>query len=185
MVHYDGTVRNSLGDVIQFVYGEDGMDGAFIEHQKIDTFGLDNEAFEHNHRVDVADCKSGFLPNTLQIGVDDSSLELQIKLDEEYNELLNDHHLLRELIFPQADGLMPHYLPVNLHRIIQNATQIFHIDKQKSSDLEPAYIVEAGQQLDNRLAVVVGDDPLRGKFKPTHRSRFACTCAPDGGRCCS
>ncbi|KAG2066729.1 DNA-directed RNA polymerase II, subunit 1 [Suillus decipiens] len=160
MVHYDGTVRNSLGDLIQFVYGEDGMDGAFIERQKIETFGLDNEAFEHNYRVDVTDGKSGFLPNTLQIGVDDSSLELQMKLDEEYNELLNDRRLLREFIFPQADGLNPHYLPVNLHRIIQNATQIFHIDKRKPSDLEPAYIVEAVQQLNNRLAVVVGDDPL-------------------------
>jgi DNA-directed RNA polymerase II subunit RPB1 len=50
MVHYDGTVRNSLGDLIQFVYGEDGMGGAFIERQKIDTFGLDNEAFEHKCR---------------------------------------------------------------------------------------------------------------------------------------
>ena len=49
---------------------------------------------------------------------------------------------------------------VNLHRIIQNATQIFHIDKRKTSDLEPAYIVEAVQQLNNRLAVVVEDDPL-------------------------
>ncbi|KAG1741771.1 DNA-directed RNA polymerase II, subunit 1 [Suillus paluster] len=150
MVHYDGT----------FVYGEDGMDGAFIERQKIETFGLDNEAFEHNYRVDVTDGKNGFLPNTLQIGVDDSSMELQMKLDEEYNELLNDRRLLREFIFPQADGLTPHYLPVNLHRIIQNASQIFHIDKRKPSDLEPAYIVEAVQQLNSRLAVVVGDDPL-------------------------
>jgi len=65
MVHYDSTVRNSLGDLIQFVCGEDCMDGAFIERQKIDTFGLDNEAFEHNYCVDVTDGKSGFLPNTL------------------------------------------------------------------------------------------------------------------------
>ena len=63
------------------MYGEDGMDGAFIERQKIETFGLDNEAFEHNYRVDVTDGKNGFLPNTLQIGVDDSSLELQMKLE--------------------------------------------------------------------------------------------------------
>jgi hypothetical protein len=40
MVHCDGTVCNSLGDLIQFVYGEDGMDEAFIECQKIETFGL-------------------------------------------------------------------------------------------------------------------------------------------------
>jgi DNA-directed RNA polymerase II subunit RPB1 len=31
MVCYDGAVRNSREDIIQFVYGEDGMDGAFIE----------------------------------------------------------------------------------------------------------------------------------------------------------
>ncbi|KIM72245.1 hypothetical protein PILCRDRAFT_16304 [Piloderma croceum F 1598] len=37
MVCYDGTVRNSLGDLIQFVYGEDSMDGAFIKRQNIDT----------------------------------------------------------------------------------------------------------------------------------------------------
>lgn len=30
---YDGTVRNSAGDVVQFLYGEDGMDGVRIESQ--------------------------------------------------------------------------------------------------------------------------------------------------------
>ena len=35
MVHYDSTVRNSLGDLIQFIYGEDEMDGAFIKRQRL------------------------------------------------------------------------------------------------------------------------------------------------------
>jgi DNA-directed RNA polymerase II subunit RPB1 len=34
MVCYDGTVRKSLGDLNQFLYGEGGMDGAYIEWQK-------------------------------------------------------------------------------------------------------------------------------------------------------
>ena len=58
---YDGTVRNSLGDLVQFIYGEDGMDGAFIERQNIDTFGLNHKEFEHNYRVDVTDPSGGFL----------------------------------------------------------------------------------------------------------------------------
>lgn len=53
MVCYDGTVRNSLGDLIQWIYGEDGMDGAYIEKQTIETFGLNDREFEHNSRVDV------------------------------------------------------------------------------------------------------------------------------------
>jgi DNA-directed RNA polymerase II subunit RPB1 len=55
MVRYDGTIRNSLGDLIQFIYGKDGMDGAFVERQSIDTFSLNNKEFEHNYRVDVTD----------------------------------------------------------------------------------------------------------------------------------
>ncbi|KIJ58730.1 hypothetical protein HYDPIDRAFT_163162 [Hydnomerulius pinastri MD-312] len=160
MVCYDGTVRNSLGDLIQFIYGEDGMDGAFIERQKIDTFGLSDKEFEHNYRVDVTDKEGGFLPGVLQIGIDDSSLELQVKLDEEYTRLVQDRQELRGFVFPRADGLTPHYLPVNLHRIIQNAVQIFHIDRRKPSDLEPAYIVDAVQQLTDRLVAILGNDEL-------------------------
>ncbi|KAI6107391.1 DNA-directed RNA polymerase II, subunit 1 [Pisolithus croceorrhizus] len=124
MVCYDGT----------FVYGEDGMDGAFIERQRIDTFGLSNREFEHKYR--------GFLPGVLQIGIDDSSLELQAKLDEEYARLVQDRRELRTLT--------PHYMPVNLHRIIQNAP----------SDLEPSYIIDAVHQLTGRLLAVLGDDEL-------------------------
>ena len=37
MVRYDTTVRNSLGEIIQFLYGEDGMAAEFIE-----TFNFSN-----------------------------------------------------------------------------------------------------------------------------------------------
>ncbi|KAH8111472.1 beta and beta-prime subunits of DNA dependent RNA-polymerase [Phellopilus nigrolimitatus] len=159
-VCYDGTVRNSLGDLIQFVYGEDGMDGAFIERQTIKTFGINDREFEHRYRVDVTDPKGGFLPGALQVGIDDSSLELQQKLDEEYERLCEDRRLLRYFIFPGRDNSTAHYLPVNLNRIVQNATQIFHIDRRKPSDLEPTYIIGQVQQLAERLIVVRGDDPL-------------------------
>ncbi|KAG1860031.1 hypothetical protein F4604DRAFT_1588642, partial [Suillus subluteus] len=33
------------------------------------------------------------------------------------------------------------YISVNLHHIIQNIVQIFHINNQKSSDLELAYSI--------------------------------------------
>jgi len=35
MVCYNGTVCNSLGDLIQFVYSEDGMDGPFIKQKTL------------------------------------------------------------------------------------------------------------------------------------------------------
>ncbi|CAK5279790.1 unnamed protein product [Mycena citricolor] len=172
MVCYDGTVRNSLGDLIQFVYGEDGMDGAFIEKQNIDTFSIDEATFEHNYRVDVTGEKGGYLPGVLQVGVDDSSLELQAKLDEEFDRLSTDRRMLRGFVFPRADPTTNFYLPVNLYRIIQNATQIFHIDRRKPSDLEPAYIVDAVHGLGERLIIVRGDDPLSREAQDNAVLRF-------------
>ncbi|KIJ45198.1 hypothetical protein M422DRAFT_251383 [Sphaerobolus stellatus SS14] len=160
MVHYDGTVRNSLGDLLQFTYGEDGMDGAFIEQQSVEIYHLTDKVFERRYRVDVTEASKGFLPGILQVGLDDSSLELQRKLDEEWKQLCEDRKQLREFIFRSRSPNLPHYLPVNLRRIVQNAQQIFHIDFRKPSDLPPAYIVDALKELSQRLIVVRGDDPI-------------------------
>ncbi|KAK7040592.1 DNA-directed RNA polymerase subunit [Favolaschia claudopus] len=172
MVCYDGTVRNSLGDLIQFVYGEDGMDGAFIEKQNVDTFACSDAAFRHDYKVDVTDGKSGFAHGVLQLGLDDNSLELQAKLDEEYAQLLEDRQLMRSFIFPRAEPNMNFYLPVNLLRVIQNAGQIFHIDHRQPSDLEPAYIIDSVRELGERLIVVRGDDPLSRKAQQDAVLRF-------------
>ena len=51
-VKYDTTVRNAAGEVIEFVYGEDGMDAVYIERQLLDTLRLDNDTFEQRYRVD-------------------------------------------------------------------------------------------------------------------------------------
>jgi DNA-directed RNA polymerase II subunit RPB1 len=52
MVKYDGTVRNSMGDVIQFLYGEDGMDAVWIETQKLDYLRFTERKFESVFRHD-------------------------------------------------------------------------------------------------------------------------------------
>ena len=42
-------VRNSLGDLVQWIYGKDGMDGAYIKKQTTEMFGLNDCEFEHNY----------------------------------------------------------------------------------------------------------------------------------------
>ncbi|KAF9486924.1 beta and beta-prime subunits of DNA dependent RNA-polymerase, partial [Pleurotus eryngii] len=115
-----------------FVHGEDGIDGAFIEKQNIATFGVNLVQFKHDYHVDVVDPTGGFLLGVLQVGVDDSFLKLQAKLDEEFAQLRVDRKLLREFVFPRV-------VPGSA----QMLGQIFDIDRRKPSDLEPAYIVDA------------------------------------------
>lgn len=93
-------------------------------------------------------------------GLDDSSLELQVKLDEEFAQLSEDHCMLRDSIFPRQDPANAHYLPVNLQCIVQNTIQIIHIDRRKLSDLEPTHIIDSICELCDRLIVVHSDDAL-------------------------
>ena len=40
LCRYDGTVRTASGSVVQFLYGEDGMDGTAIESQKLENLRM-------------------------------------------------------------------------------------------------------------------------------------------------
>ncbi|KAH9466080.1 hypothetical protein MJO29_007760 [Puccinia striiformis f. sp. tritici] len=158
MVTYDGTVRNSLGDIVQFVYGEDGVDGGTVEYQNLDSVRLSNDKFDRKFRVDVTDPRHDYKAGVLQVGLNDSSLSLQSILDAEWKQLCEDRETLRKFIFTDGNGRKP--LPVNIRRIIQNAQQIFHIDFRKPSDLPPQEIIQMVNDLCDRLIVVRGDDAL-------------------------
>src|ERR1700761_4589545 len=71
--------------------------------------------------------------------------------------------MLCNSIFHGSDGTRVIRLPVSLWRIINNAIQIFHINRRKPSDLEPAHIVEAVRSLFQRLVIVHGDDSFSQK----------------------
>jgi DNA-directed RNA polymerase II subunit RPB1 len=90
---YDGTVRNSLGDILRFVYGEEGMDGTYIKQQKIDSYHMSDRAFYDKFCVNVIgaeDENTGFREGVLQVGLDVSTLELQRELDREWEQLFED-----------------------------------------------------------------------------------------------
>ncbi|WVO23015.1 DNA-directed RNA polymerase II subunit RPB1 [Cryptococcus decagattii] len=156
-VAYDGTVRNSVNEVVQFLYGEDGMDGAAMEKQSLDIIRLSDRAFEKRYKIDVLGA-NGFSKGVLQAGIDQSSISLQKLLDEEFAQISDDRHILRSEIY--QDGTPGHPLPVNIQRVIQNSQQIFHIDPRVPSDLDPVYLLEQREALAERLLVVRGDDKL-------------------------
>ena len=48
MVAYDGTVRTSKQELVQFLYGEDGMAGEQIEDLSLDLVKLSNKQLTEN-----------------------------------------------------------------------------------------------------------------------------------------
>ncbi|KAJ1927103.1 DNA-directed RNA polymerase II core subunit rpo21 [Tieghemiomyces parasiticus] len=167
MVNYDGTVRNSLGHVLQFCYGEDGMDGTHIERQKMDLIAMEDRAFERTYRVDIMDRERGqlFRPGTLEFAVlkdMEGDERTQAALDREYSQLAEDRRALRAFMCVKdiQDSNTTKPLPVNITRLVKNAQQIFRIDSRRPSNLHPLQIIESVQRLCERLIVVRGQDKL-------------------------
>ncbi|KAL7317088.1 DNA-directed RNA polymerase II core subunit rpo21 [Mucor circinelloides] len=159
MVKYDGTVRNSLGDIIEFCYGEDGMDAMSVESQKFFSLKCNEQEFEKRYKIDVMN--KGFRKGALNYNVLKSiegSETAQSYLDHEFHQLSEDRQKLRTIIFKNGDDKWP--LPVNLSRLITNSQQIFHLDPRKPSDIHPLQIVDGINALAQRLLVVRGSDKI-------------------------
>ncbi|KAJ2725253.1 DNA-directed RNA polymerase II core subunit rpo21 [Coemansia sp. Benny D115] len=162
MCQYDGTVRNSLGQVVQFVYGEDGMDGCSIESQTLLSVRMSNATFEKTYRVNVMDHGSIFRPGSLEFSIlknIEGNEAVQRVLDEEYAQLSNDRDIVRDFIV--TDGVDRMELPLNIERLIIIAQQTFNIDLRKPSNLNPVEIVNLVNSLTHsRLLVIRGEDNL-------------------------
>jgi DNA-directed RNA polymerase II subunit RPB1 len=158
---YDGTVRNSLGDIIQFVYGEDGLDGIHIEKQRVDHINMATAAFEDRYRLDVMDesLSAGAL-DMLEYGKElASDPVVQELLDAEYDQLLTDRKVVRDINARKKDEEMMQ-LPLNVIRIIDTAKKLFKLDDTQRSDLTPKDVIPAVQSLVERMTVVRGADPI-------------------------
>ncbi|CAN6481632.1 unnamed protein product [Victoria cruziana] len=159
MVKYDGTVRNSLGDVIQFLYGEDGMDAVWIESQKLDSLKMKKTEFDKVFRFEFDD--ENWDPSYLQPDfVEDLKTikELQDVFHAEVQKLEGDRRQLATEIATTGDNSWP--MPVNLKRLIWNAQKTFKVDLRRPSDMHPMEIVEAVDKLQERLKVVPGEDAM-------------------------
>jgi DNA-directed RNA polymerase II subunit RPB1 len=97
---YDGTVRNALGDIIQFTYGEDGMDGGKVEKQKLPSMTMSNDQFRRKYKVDLAE-PVVFKPGCLEHAILQDLIVTpgcQERLDKEYATLLEDRETLRTVM---------------------------------------------------------------------------------------
>ena len=55
VISYDGTVRNSNRQLVQLSYGEDGMDGAFMEFQQLPGIKPSHASFKRRFYFDCSD----------------------------------------------------------------------------------------------------------------------------------
>lgn len=175
-VKYDGTVRDSRGNVMQFIYGEDGLDGAHIEKQTVKLITSSDKVFEKDYKVDLinGDVRQwqGRLVQAQQL-IGDS--ELQNLFDEEFAKLQDARAFMRSIRANSSEGTEDAFqLPLNVSRIVRSAMQAFKIRHGDPTDLDPRYALNAVNQLMDRLPVIRGDDELSREAQDNATLLFRC-----------
>ncbi|KAI5467275.1 hypothetical protein BGZ63DRAFT_418992 [Mariannaea sp. PMI_226] len=177
---YDGTVRNSLGDIVQFLYGEDGLDAMCIEKQKLGILNMSDDAFRQKYRLDLANPPEWF-KNDYEYGNeltgDKPSMAL---LDAEWEALLQDRRAVRVINKAKMDEEMMQ-LPLNIGRVIESAKRVFNVKANDRSNLRPSDVIVAVQDMLDKIKIVRGGDAISLEadanatilFKALVRSRLA------------
>jgi DNA-directed RNA polymerase II subunit RPB1 len=170
MVHYDGTVRNAEGHIIQFLYGEDGMSGEYTEFQVIPILKLSDKKFDKKYKFHPDNPGMIMRGNTLVPYLEHKAREdivndheLITLLKEEYDELVKARMELRKVAWSRGRELSAEgkfVLPVNFNRIILRAQRNFQVDTSEPTDLHPKMVILAVKRLLSELIVVKGDDKL-------------------------
>ena len=138
-VSSDLSVRNASGNILQFLYGEDGMDYNKIETQSLDLLKFSYEELEKFHKFMDSD-KWPEMITKKTITEMKKTKTWKKDLSNYFDMILEDQDILREGVFSNYVDTIVYY-PMNLFRLINNAKTMFHIAGSNLSDLNPIYVI--------------------------------------------
>ena len=139
-VGFDLSVRNANGNIIQFLYGEDGMHYGKIENQFLDHFKSDYNKLMRDHKFAVNEDYTVFMTKKA-VGEMKGVKNYGKVLAGYFEQIHQDNILLRSKIFVNYPDITIKY-PVNLFRLIHNIKGTFSISNTSLSDLNPLYVID-------------------------------------------
>ena len=148
-IAYDLTVRNSQAGILQFVYGEDGLDASFLENQDLKLARMSDREMEIAFRVNP-DSPCTKLDKNGNVFLNFSNREIikkeEILLIQEFSQLLKDREDLREILADTNDTYSP--LPINMDRILWNACNLFSNDTSRIQ-IKPSQLIDSIKKVEN------------------------------------
>ena len=150
-IHYDNTVRTAIGSIIQYIYGEDGMDGCKIEVQFINT--IDKELLEIDQEYNLKSTDNASIHMTKE-AFDSINSNTYKKCNKHFEEMLEDKEFLIKYVFNGEKKKFINY-PIPFDRIINNANKRLEsigVNAFKT-DLKPDYVLTTIDKLKNELFI--------------------------------
>lgn len=170
---YDGTVRNADGELIQLIYGEDGLDGARIEGNQVFPIAhMNNTELKNTYRYEyeedgrfTSEVGGNYMVPEVKrlLALNPENVRI---LQAEFDQLAHDRETARKILDVDELTKMKVNLPVNVGREIHNAIVTMGT-RSEVSNLNPIKVVHAVRNLQEDLMKLFPSyhrDPATGGF---------------------
>ena len=139
-VGYDMTVRNNKERIVQFAYGDDGVDTVRVENQFIPIVRMTLDEIYAHYYVSTNDDKDGVLmtvfTKTAVTRMKKSVKELEMKTKYYTDMMIDKRDEIVKNVFKMRDNNNV-YMPVCFTHIINNVQGMQHITKNSMVDITP------------------------------------------------
>lgn len=139
-VGYDMTVRNNKERIVQFAYGDDGVDTVRVENQFIPVVKMTLDEIYAHYYVSTNDDKDGVLmtvfTKTAVTRMKKSVKELEMKTKYYTDVMIEKRDEIVKNVFKMRDNNNVH-MPVCFTHIINNVQGMQHITKNSMVDITP------------------------------------------------
>lgn len=156
-INYDYTVRNASGSIIQFLYGEDGMDSIKIESQPVPYIDLSPDMIRDEYLIqpDLRDIKIFLYPNVYDSLKASTSFHEQMAAHVQ--DLIDDREFLITQLFKGVYETSIMY-PISFARLIHNMkASVNKYSEPFITDLDPRYVLKCIDDLHADIRVTANN----------------------------
>jgi DNA-directed RNA polymerase beta' subunit len=139
-VQYDGSVRDSRMNIVQFKYGEDGINATKIESANLGLAKLSDVEIQRDYGMQAAEVP---LANGVLRGEDAGALKVFA------DQVIQDRKMLVEGVQRSKQDVAL-FASVNIDRVLTNVITSFRLDKKAPTDLTPLYVLQGIEKLIQR-----------------------------------
>jgi len=144
-VYYDFTVRGANGNIVQFLYGEDGIDGVNVENIFVPICNMKvHEIMQEYGYGKRESWKTYTMPQVIKTIQRDRPLKKDLLAHTE--QLIKDRDFLRTEYFNNGEVESVRY-SVAIPRIVQHTRNQFHITDDSLTDMSPRYVLNKINEL--------------------------------------
>jgi DNA-directed RNA polymerase beta' subunit len=141
IVHHDGTVRDANNNIVQYHYGEDGINPIKIETQALSIGALSEEEINKEFGMREVDWSTVLLDGIVREAEEEPIAEF-------VSNLLYDQRMMVEGVFQKKtldSGKV--FAPVNLARMILNVKVRFGLKPTNRTDLTPGVVLKGIERI--------------------------------------